>query len=221
MWVQSLFQIIKKLLVAINLLGRSLQFEVFVNCLSMSLMNLTFLRSRVKLFMYCFFQNYKERLGEKRQKSNDGLVKGVFQNYHHVHMDCSLLDDVRRCGHSHCRAHVSQCSCPYKYTTLADYYFQHTSLSFSHVPKPVITHLIVFPVLDRVCLRRLIQQVHFVVLFVMNMLSRKASHDSHGQDSSYFLGWQEYEKNPYHPIQNPTGIIQMGLAENQVSLFLS
>ncbi|KAG5018459.1 hypothetical protein JHK82_014403 [Glycine max] len=54
----------------------------------------------------------------------------------------------------------------------------------------------------------------------MNMLSRKASHDSHGQDSSYFLGWQEYEKNPYHPIQNPTGIIQMGLAENQLSFDL-
>ncbi|CAI8599381.1 unnamed protein product [Vicia faba] len=49
------------------------------------------------------------------------------------------------------------------------------------------------------------------------MLSRKASEDSHGQDSSYFLGWQEYEKNPYHPIHNPTGIIQMGLAENQLS----
>jgi len=50
------------------------------------------------------------------------------------------------------------------------------------------------------------------------MLSRKASEDSHGQDSSYFLGWQEYEKNPYHLIRNPTGIIQMGLAENQVKL---
>ncbi|CAK8568402.1 unnamed protein product [Lathyrus sativus] len=49
------------------------------------------------------------------------------------------------------------------------------------------------------------------------MLSRKASEESHGQDSSYFLGWQEYEKNPYHPIHNPTGIIQMGLAENQLS----
>ncbi|WJX41511.1 acetyl-coenzyme A synthetase 2 [Trifolium repens] len=52
------------------------------------------------------------------------------------------------------------------------------------------------------------------------MLSRKASEDSHGQDSSYFLGWQEYEKNPYHPIHNPTGIIQMGLAENQLSFDL-
>lgn len=48
------------------------------------------------------------------------------------------------------------------------------------------------------------------------MLSSKASHDSHGQDSSYFFGWQEYEKNPYHPTRNPTGIIQMGLAENEV-----
>ncbi|XP_057431052.1 1-aminocyclopropane-1-carboxylate synthase 3-like [Lotus japonicus] len=54
----------------------------------------------------------------------------------------------------------------------------------------------------------------------MNMLSMKASHDSHGQDSSYFLGWQEYEKNPYHPFQNPNGIIQMGLAENQLSFDL-
>ncbi|CAK9312487.1 unnamed protein product [Citrullus colocynthis] len=50
----------------------------------------------------------------------------------------------------------------------------------------------------------------------MAMLSTKASHDSHGQDSSYFLGWQEYEKNPYHPTRNPTGIIQMGLAENKL-----
>ncbi|KAL4181029.1 hypothetical protein AMTRI_Chr12g269120 [Amborella trichopoda] len=48
-------------------------------------------------------------------------------------------------------------------------------------------------------------------------LSRKASCNSHGQDSSYFLGWQEYEKNAYDEIKNPSGIIQMGLAENQVA----
>ncbi|RWW51930.1 hypothetical protein BHE74_00041687 [Ensete ventricosum] len=48
------------------------------------------------------------------------------------------------------------------------------------------------------------------------LLSRKAACNTHGQDSSYFLGWQEYEKNPYDPRTNPTGIIQMGLAENQV-----
>ncbi|KAK7352513.1 hypothetical protein VNO80_17935 [Phaseolus coccineus] len=53
-----------------------------------------------------------------------------------------------------------------------------------------------------------------------DMLSRKASEDSHGQNSSYFLGWQEYQKNPYHLIRNPTGIIQMGLAENQLSFDL-
>ncbi|KAL7245437.1 hypothetical protein ACSBR2_000715 [Camellia fascicularis] len=47
------------------------------------------------------------------------------------------------------------------------------------------------------------------------MLSRKARFNSHGQDSSYFLGWEEYQKNPYHHLHNPTGIIQMGLAENQ------
>ncbi|KAK4791413.1 hypothetical protein SAY86_031826 [Trapa natans] len=52
------------------------------------------------------------------------------------------------------------------------------------------------------------------------MLSKKATCNSHGQDSSYFLGWQEYEKNPYHDSLNPTGIIQMGLAENQLSFDL-
>lgn len=53
------------------------------------------------------------------------------------------------------------------------------------------------------------------------LLSRKAACNSHGQDSSYFLGWQEYEKNPYDPIANAGGIIQMGLAENQVGSPLS
>ncbi|KAL3514344.1 hypothetical protein ACH5RR_027061 [Cinchona calisaya] len=54
----------------------------------------------------------------------------------------------------------------------------------------------------------------------MEMLSRKATCKSHGQDSSYFLGWQEYEKNPYDEVRNPSGIIQMGLAENQLSFDL-
>ncbi|XP_074323831.1 1-aminocyclopropane-1-carboxylate synthase 3-like [Apium graveolens] len=54
----------------------------------------------------------------------------------------------------------------------------------------------------------------------MSMLSTKATCNSHGQDSSYFLGWQEYEKNPYDEVQNPNGIIQMGLAENQLSFDL-
>ncbi|KAI3890815.1 hypothetical protein MKW92_040723 [Papaver armeniacum] len=53
-----------------------------------------------------------------------------------------------------------------------------------------------------------------------HFLSKKATCNSHGQDSSYFLGWQEYEKNPYHETKNPSGIIQMGLAENQLSFDL-
>ncbi|KAJ4962510.1 hypothetical protein NE237_022449 [Protea cynaroides] len=32
--------------------------------------------------------------------------------------------------------------------------------------------------------------------------------------------WQEYEKNPYDEVKNPDGIIQMGLAENQLSFHL-
>ncbi|CAN1132892.1 1-aminocyclopropane-1-carboxylate synthase 8 [Linum perenne] len=51
----------------------------------------------------------------------------------------------------------------------------------------------------------------------MGVLSRKATCNTHGQDSSYFLGWEEYEKNPYDQLTNPSGIIQMGLAENQLS----
>ncbi|XP_031109844.1 1-aminocyclopropane-1-carboxylate synthase 3-like [Ipomoea triloba] len=54
----------------------------------------------------------------------------------------------------------------------------------------------------------------------MKLLSEKAACNSHGQDSSYFLGWQEYEKNPYDEARNPKGIIQMGLAENQLSFDL-
>ncbi|KAK9064912.1 hypothetical protein SSX86_016295 [Deinandra increscens subsp. villosa] len=52
------------------------------------------------------------------------------------------------------------------------------------------------------------------------MLSEKVTCNSHGQDSSYFLGWEEYEKNPYDEVKNPKGIIQMGLAENQLSFDL-
>nr|KAJ0215938.1 hypothetical protein LSAT_V11C300133920 [Lactuca sativa] len=52
------------------------------------------------------------------------------------------------------------------------------------------------------------------------MLSSKVTCNSHGQDSSYFLGWEEYEKNPYDEVKNPNGIIQMGLAENQLSFDL-
>ncbi|KAI6695044.1 hypothetical protein NL676_022754 [Syzygium grande] len=51
-------------------------------------------------------------------------------------------------------------------------------------------------------------------------LSEKATCNSHGQGSSYFLGWQEYEKNPFDQTRNPQGIIQMGLAENQLSFDL-
>ncbi|KAK8580493.1 hypothetical protein V6N12_070762 [Hibiscus sabdariffa] len=52
------------------------------------------------------------------------------------------------------------------------------------------------------------------------MLSSKANSNSHGQDSAYFLGWQVYEENPFDEVENPRGIIQMGLAENQLSLDL-
>ncbi|PWA67182.1 ACC synthase 5 [Artemisia annua] len=52
------------------------------------------------------------------------------------------------------------------------------------------------------------------------MLSKKASFGSHGENSSYFVGLQEYEKNPYDSVHDPSGIIQMDLAENKLSMDL-
>ncbi|KAL6349261.1 hypothetical protein AAG906_033917 [Vitis piasezkii] len=47
-------------------------------------------------------------------------------------------------------------------------------------------------------------------------LSTLAMADRHGEDSPYFAGWKAYDINPYDLLYNPSGIIQMGLAENQV-----
>nr|AAC49923.1 ACC synthase [Stellaria longipes] len=56
------------------------------------------------------------------------------------------------------------------------------------------------------------------------VLSKMAVNFNSGEDSSYFLGWKAYNKddNPhFHPYaeieQNYNGVIQMGLAENQLS----
>ncbi|XP_010556574.1 PREDICTED: 1-aminocyclopropane-1-carboxylate synthase 2 [Tarenaya hassleriana] len=43
-----------------------------------------------------------------------------------------------------------------------------------------------------------------------------ATNDNHGENSEYFDGWKAYDKDPFHPNRNPNGIIQMGLAENQL-----
>ncbi|KAI3878587.1 hypothetical protein MKW98_027892 [Papaver atlanticum] len=51
-------------------------------------------------------------------------------------------------------------------------------------------------------------------------LSKVANSDDHGEDSPYFAGWKAYDENPYDEITNPSGVIQMGLAENQVSFDL-
>ncbi|XP_068636153.1 1-aminocyclopropane-1-carboxylate synthase-like [Aristolochia californica] len=54
-----------------------------------------------------------------------------------------------------------------------------------------------------------------------SLLSRIASSDGHGENSPYFDGWKAYDSDPFHPTQNPNGVIQMGLAENQLSLDLT
>lgn len=48
------------------------------------------------------------------------------------------------------------------------------------------------------------------------ILSRMATYDGHGENSCYFDGWKAYDEDPFHPTKNPNGVIQMGLAENQV-----
>ena len=47
-------------------------------------------------------------------------------------------------------------------------------------------------------------------------LSKIANNDSHGENSPCFDGSKAYDANPYHLTQNRDGVIQMGLAENQV-----
>ncbi|KAJ9538758.1 hypothetical protein OSB04_031491 [Centaurea solstitialis] len=51
-------------------------------------------------------------------------------------------------------------------------------------------------------------------------LSKIAVSETHGENSPYFAGWKAYDENPYHEKHNPSGVIQMGLAENQVSFDL-
>ncbi|XP_057802779.1 1-aminocyclopropane-1-carboxylate synthase-like [Salvia miltiorrhiza] len=52
------------------------------------------------------------------------------------------------------------------------------------------------------------------------ILSKIANNDGHGENSAFFDGWKAYDTDPYHPTQNPNGVIQMGLAENQLSFDL-
>ncbi|GLT46341.1 hypothetical protein SLA2020_201020 [Shorea laevis] len=48
------------------------------------------------------------------------------------------------------------------------------------------------------------------------LLSKMAIGDGHREKSPYFDGWKAYDKYPYHPEERPDGVIQMGLAENQL-----
>ncbi|KAA8522451.1 hypothetical protein F0562_013188 [Nyssa sinensis] len=48
------------------------------------------------------------------------------------------------------------------------------------------------------------------------LLSKIATNNGHGEGSSYFDGWKAYDNDPYHPTHNPHGVIQMGLAENEL-----
>lgn len=54
----------------------------------------------------------------------------------------------------------------------------------------------------------------------VQLLSKIAAGNGHGEDSPYFDGWKAFESDPYHPTKNPNGVIQMGLAENLVTNLL-
>lgn len=49
-------------------------------------------------------------------------------------------------------------------------------------------------------------------------LSRVADSEKHGENLAYFAGWKAHDEDPYNEASNPSGVIQMGLAENQVSI---
>ncbi|KAI5439983.1 acetyl-CoA synthetase [Lathyrus oleraceus] len=53
------------------------------------------------------------------------------------------------------------------------------------------------------------------------LLSKIATGNGHGENSAYFEGWKAYENDPFHPTNNPNGVIQMGLAENQACILAS
>ena len=50
------------------------------------------------------------------------------------------------------------------------------------------------------------------------LLSKIAQGNGHGEESAYFDGWKAYENDPFNPTSNHDGVIQMGLAENQVKI---
>ncbi|CAM8876684.1 unnamed protein product [Rhodiola kirilowii] len=52
------------------------------------------------------------------------------------------------------------------------------------------------------------------------LLSKIAAGNGHGEDSPYFDGWKAYDSDPFHLTENRNGVIQMGLAENQLSFDL-
>lgn len=49
-----------------------------------------------------------------------------------------------------------------------------------------------------------------------SILSKLATNEQHGENSPYFDGWKAYDNDPFHPLKNRNGVIQMGLAENQL-----
>ncbi|KAG5607012.1 hypothetical protein H5410_028504 [Solanum commersonii] len=67
--------------------------------------------------------------------------------------------------------------------------------------------------------RRNLLAIREVFVITSNVvLSELATNEQHGENSLYFEGWKAYNKDPFDLKDNPNGIIQLGLAENQLSV---
>lgn len=52
-------------------------------------------------------------------------------------------------------------------------------------------------------------------------ISSRAMAVAKAADSAYYSGMRRYAEDPYDPVSNPDGVIELGLAENQVVEFLT
>ncbi|PKA60450.1 putative aminotransferase ACS12 [Apostasia shenzhenica] len=48
-------------------------------------------------------------------------------------------------------------------------------------------------------------------------ISSRATTIARSSDSAYYAGWKKCLEDPYHPVSNPQGIMQLGFAESQLS----
>ena len=84
-------------------------------------------------------------------------------------------------------------------------------------PSTSLGQLAEFPFLPRTLSRSLLSpRGHGGPVYV----SGRGNSISKGSDSSYYVGLRKVSEDPYDEVDNPGGIIQLGLAEHKVGFFL-